>query len=60
MILEAEASRTPNYGRGCYAAGASAYHVKPVRHPDHLTVLVDLLTYWLSRVVLPTGEHGHG
>jgi len=40
----------------CYAAGASAYHVKPVRHPDHLTVLVDLLTYWLRRVVLPTGE----
>ncbi len=42
----------------CYAAGASAYHVKPVRYPDHLAVLVDVLTYWLSRVVLPTGERG--
>lgn len=43
----------------CYAAGANAYHVKPVRHPDHLTVLIDLLTYWLSRAVLPAGENGH-
>jgi len=43
----------------CYSAGANAYHVKPVRHPDHLTVLVDLLTYWLSRAVLPAGESGH-
>ena len=43
----------------CYAAGANAYHVKPVRHPDHLTVLIDLLTYWLSRAVLPAGEGAH-
>jgi len=42
----------------CYAAGANAYHVKPVRHPDHLTVLIDLLTYWLSRAVLPASEGG--
>jgi len=40
----------------CYAAGANAYHVKPVRHPDHVRVLVDLLTYWMSRAVLPSGE----
>ena len=25
---------------------------------DHLTVLVDLLTYWLSHTVLPAGEGG--
>jgi len=43
----------------CYAAGANAYHVKPVRHLDHLTVLIDLLTYWLSRAVLPAGEGAH-
>ena len=43
----------------CYAAGANAYHVKPVRYQDHLTVLIDLLTYWLSRTVLPAGEGGH-
>lgn len=42
----------------CYAAGANAYHVKPVQYPEHLAVLVDLLTYWLSRAVLPVVE-GH-
>lgn len=36
----------------CYKAGANAYHVKPVRYPDHLQILVDLLLYWLDRVVL--------
>ncbi len=40
----------------CYAAGANAYHVKPVQYPQHLAVLVDVLTYWLSRVMLPAGE----
>ena len=37
----------------CYASGANAYHVKPVRYPDHLQLVVDLLTYWLGRVALP-------
>ena len=37
----------------CYAAGANAYHVKPVRYPDHLQIVIDLLTYWLGRVALP-------
>lgn len=37
----------------CYAAGANAYHVKPVRYPDHLQLVVELLTYWLGRVTLP-------
>jgi CheY-like chemotaxis protein len=45
----------------CYAAGANAYHVKPVRYPDHLKVLTDLLTYWLTWAVLPAGDGGtHG
>ena len=37
----------------CYGAGANAYHVKPVRYPDHLQLVIDILTYWLGRVVLP-------
>ena len=37
----------------CYRAGANAYHVKPVRYPDHLQAVIDLLTYWLTRVALP-------
>ena len=36
-----------------YAAGANAYHVKPVRYPDHLQLVIDLLTCWLGRVTLP-------
>jgi CheY-like chemotaxis protein len=39
----------------CYAAGANAYHVKPVRYLDHLQLVVDLLTYWLGRVAPPNG-----
>jgi CheY-like chemotaxis protein len=37
----------------CYDRGANAYHVKPVRYPDHLRLVGDLLTYWLTRVALP-------
>jgi CheY-like chemotaxis protein len=37
----------------CYAAGANAYHVKPVRYPEHLQLVIDLLTYWIDRVALP-------
>ena len=37
----------------CYAAGANADHVKPVRHPNHLQRVIDLLAYWLERVARP-------
>lgn len=37
----------------CYGAGADAYHVKPVRYPDHLQLAIDIITYWLGRVALP-------
>jgi CheY-like chemotaxis protein len=36
-----------------YVARANAYHVKPLRHADHLRVLGALLAYWLSAVTLP-------
>jgi len=36
----------------CYSAGANAYHVKPVRYPDHLQLIIDLVRYWFSRVTL--------
>ena len=39
----------------CYAAGANAYHVKPVRYPDHLQLVVDLISYWFGRVALSAG-----
>lgn len=37
----------------CYAAGANAYHVKPVRYPDHVELLIGLLKYWLEEIELP-------
>ncbi len=37
----------------CYRAGAGAYHVKPIRYPDHLRVLDDIFGYWLGSVLLP-------
>ncbi len=37
----------------CYAAGANAYHVKPVRYPDHLQLVSDLVGYWFGRAALP-------
>jgi CheY-like chemotaxis protein len=42
----------------CYRAGANAYHVKPVRHAEHLAVVTALLTYWLGRVALPERRAG--
>jgi len=40
----------------CYAAGANAYHVKPVRYPDHLQLVIDLVNYWFGRVALTAAE----
>ena len=37
----------------CYAAGANAYHVKPVRYPDHLQLVIELVKYWFGPVALP-------
>ncbi len=38
----------------CYAAGANAYHVKPVRYPEHLQLVIDLVGYWFGSVTLNT------
>ena len=37
----------------CYATGANAFHVKPVRYPQHVQTLTELFAYWLEQVVLP-------
>jgi CheY-like chemotaxis protein len=36
----------------CYAAGANAYHVKPVRHDQYLLLLQSMMNYWLTSVTL--------
>jgi CheY-like chemotaxis protein len=40
----------------CYQAGANAYHVKPIRHSDHIQILLEVFAYWIGRVVLPAAE----
>jgi CheY-like chemotaxis protein len=46
-------SGNPREINSCYERGANACHVKRVRYEEHLDVLVDVLSYWLRRVILP-------
>ena len=46
-------SSNPRDVEYCYAAGANAYHTKPVDYPAHLKTLRDIFDYWLNRVALP-------
>ncbi len=56
VILSTSASA---YDRDyCYSAGANAYHVKPVRYPDHLQLVETMLHYWFGQVALPTTMAG--
>ena len=38
----------------CYHAGVNAFHVKPLRHDEHLDLLRGVLGYWLGCAVLPS------
>ena len=50
VILSTSANpRDVNY---CYAHGANAYHVKPVRYEQHLELGDEIFSYWLERVLL--------
>jgi CheY-like chemotaxis protein len=46
-------SADPRDLTSCYAAGANAFHVKPIRYPEHVQLIIDILGYWLVRVSLP-------
>jgi CheY-like chemotaxis protein len=46
-------SSNPRDVEYCYAAGANAYHTKPVSYPEHLRTLRSIFDYWLTGVVLP-------
>lgn len=52
-VVVLSTSANPRDVAYCYAHGANAYHVKPVRHGEHLRMLQDLFHYWLASVVLP-------
>jgi CheY-like chemotaxis protein len=40
----------------CYDHGANAYHLKPVSHPQHLQILQQIFSYWLTSAILPEFE----
>jgi CheY-like chemotaxis protein len=52
-IIILSTSANPKDVEYCYAHGANAYHVKPVRYSDHIALLDEVFTYWLKRVILP-------
>jgi CheY-like chemotaxis protein len=52
-IVVLSTSASPKDVEHCYALGANAYHVKPLRYPDHLALINDVFAYWLERVALP-------
>jgi len=58
-VLVLSASADPRDLSFCSAAGGDAYHVKPTRYPEHLSLLVQLLDHWLGRsaVVEKGGEN---
>lgn len=51
-VLVLSTSANPKDLIYCYKAGANVYHVKPVRYLDHLSLVADIFTYWLSRATL--------
>ena len=53
-VVVVTASANPRDVDFCYGCGANAYHVKPVRYPEHLQMLARLLKYWLVDVLKPT------
>lgn len=46
-------SANPRDVEFCYAAGANAYHTKPVDYPAHLQVLQNIFHYWIHHVTQP-------
>ena len=52
-LVVLSASANPRDLQFCYAAGANAYHVKPVEHALHLQLLQQIFAYWLGSVKLP-------
>ena len=58
-VVVVTTSSNPRDIEFCYGAGVSTYHIKPVRYPDHVALVADLLTYWLDRAVLPGRGSGY-
>lgn len=58
VVIILSTSSSPRDLSLCYREGANAYHIKPVRHDEHLQMLREVLDYWLTSAVLPPLEEG--
>ena len=55
-VIVLTTSNNPRELQFCYAAGANAYHVKPVRYSEHLALLALIFSYWFNSVILPDSK----
>jgi len=55
-VVVLSTSASPKDMGFCYAVGANAYHVKPVRYPDHRQLVIEIVRYWIGQVALPQGR----
>lgn len=55
-IVVLSTSWNPKDVEHCYAHGANAYHVKPLRYLDYLALVNDVFAYWLTCAVLPSSD----
>ena len=55
-IVVLSTSSNPRDIAQCYARGANAYHVKPVRYLDHLALVQAVLEYWFRWTLLAAEE----
>jgi CheY-like chemotaxis protein len=51
-VIVLSTSANPRDVTLCYASGANAYHVKPLRYTEHLEILQAVFAYWLGAVAL--------
>jgi CheY-like chemotaxis protein len=54
-VIVVTTSFNPRDIASCYAAGANAYHVKPLRYTEHTRMLRSVFEYWSRYVALPAG-----
>lgn len=55
-VIVLSTSANPRDIDACYRGGVNAYHVKPMRYRDHLTLIRELLAYWCAIAWLPRGQ----
>jgi len=55
-VVVLSTSSSPKDIEFCYSVGANAYHVKPVRYPEHRQLVIEIARYWIGQVALHAGR----